>query len=85
MQTEQKNGQHGLEEGQFWKVEHGHVYIVESGKRFVRYQMLRQPGAKAPAVQLIGIEALLNYLRQTEAHLVGGNIRPGAASVALAA
>ena len=72
MQIEEKNGLHRLEAGQLWKIEHGYIYIVELGKRLIHYKMLRQPNQKAVTTRMIGIEALLNYLRQNEAQLVGG-------------
>ncbi len=68
MATHDENGP--LEQGQLWKIEHGYVYIVEPGQRFIRYKLFRQPTTRRPATQIIGIEALLNYLRQTEAQLV---------------
>ena len=61
---------HRLEEGQLWKLEHGYVYIVELGRRLIHYRLLRQPNQKAAITQIIGIEALLNYLLQSEAVLV---------------
>jgi hypothetical protein len=72
MQIEEKNRLHGLEAGQLWKIEHGYIYIVELGKRLIHYKMLREPNQKAVTTRMIGIEALLNYLRQNEAQLVGG-------------
>ena len=62
-----------LKEGQLWKLEHGYVWIVESGERLIRYKMLRQPSARVAITQLIRVEALLNYLTQTEAQLVSGD------------
>ena len=70
MQIEEQKHLHPLEEGQLWKIEHGYVYIVELGKRLIHYKMLRQPNQRAAVTQMIGIEALLNYLRQSEAKLV---------------
>lgn len=58
-----------LEAGQLWKIEHGYIYIVELGKRLIHYKMLRNPNQKA-VTRMIGIEALLNYLSQSEAELV---------------
>ena len=58
-----------LEAGQLWKIEHGYVYIVELGKRLIGYKMLREPNQRA-VTRMIGIEALLNYLSQSEAELV---------------
>ncbi|MGH7971223.1 MAG: hypothetical protein ACREIC_21090 [Limisphaerales bacterium] len=72
MQTEQNNGMRMLEAGQLWKVEQGYVYIVELGKRLIHYKMLRNPGQVAALTRLIGIEALLRYLAQSEAELVSG-------------
>ena len=71
MQIEEKK-LHGLEAGQLWKIEHGYLQIVELGKRHIHYRMLRKPNQRAAVTRLIGIEALLNYLRQSEAQLVGG-------------
>lgn len=70
MQTELKNSVRTLEAGQLWKVEQGYVYIVELGKRLIQYKMLRTPGQMAALTRLIGIEALLRYLAQSEAELV---------------
>jgi hypothetical protein len=69
MQAEEKSGLH-LEAGQLWKLEHGYVQIEELGKRLIHYKMLRQPDQRATLTKLIGIEALLNYLSQSEAVLV---------------
>ena len=70
MQVKEKNRLHRLEAGQLWKLEHGYVCIVELGKRLIHYKMLRQPNQSAVLTQMIGLEALLNYLRQNEAELV---------------
>jgi hypothetical protein len=59
-----------LKEGQLWKVEHGYVYIVELGIRFIRYQLRRDSQATAAATQMIGILPLVNFLRYTQASLV---------------
>jgi hypothetical protein len=73
MQTEQTNCVHTLEPGQLWKMEHGYVYIVEQVKQHIHYKMLRQPDQPAALTRMIGIEALLRYLRQSEAELVRGD------------
>ena len=71
MQLEQTTAQRrGLEPGQLWKIEHGYVYIVDLGKRLIHYKILRHPNQRAAMTRLIGIEALVNYLRQSEAVLV---------------
>ena len=70
MQLEETNRLHRLEAGQLWKLDHGYVYIVELGKRLIHYRMLRQPDQRAAVTRMIGIESLLNYLRQSEAELV---------------
>ena len=70
MQVEEKNRLHRLEAGQLWKLEHGYIYIVELGKRLIHYKLLRHPSQRAVLTQMIGIEALLNYLSQNEAALV---------------
>ena len=71
MEVEQQDRLRHLEAGQLWKLEHGYLYIVELGKRLIHYRMLRHPGQRAALTRMIGIEALLNYLRQSEAELVG--------------
>jgi hypothetical protein len=71
MQTEVRNCSRPLEPGQLWRLEHGYVYIVELGKRLIHYKMLRNPNQRAVVTQLIGIEALLRFLNQSEAILVG--------------
>ena len=70
MQIEERNRLRRLEAGQLWKLEHGFLYIVELGERLIHYKMLRNPNQRAALTQLIGIEALLNYLRHNEAELV---------------
>ncbi len=60
-----------LAKGQLWKVEHGYVHIVELGRRLIHYRILRQPEQRVAITKMIGTEALLNYLRQSEAELVG--------------
>lgn len=69
MQVEEKNRLHELEAGQLWEVEHGYLHIVERGKRLIHYKMLRKPNQRAAVTHMIGIEALLNYLRQSDARL----------------
>lgn len=69
MQTDYENKMRKLEAGQLWKLEQGYVYIVELGKRLVHYKMLRSPEQRAALTRLIGIEALLRYLAQSEAEL----------------
>lgn len=60
----------GLEPGQFWKVDDGYVHIVELGQDLIRYRILRQPQQHTAHTKSIGLEALLNYLQQSEAQLV---------------
>ena len=71
MQIEETTHLRRLEARQLWKLEHGYIYIVEQGRRLIHYKLLRQPNQKAAATRLIGIEAMLSYLRQSEAQLVG--------------
>lgn len=69
MQLDAPNRMHRLEAGQLWKLEHGYLYIAELGKRLIHYKMLRQPNQIA-VTRMIGIEALLNYLNQSDAELL---------------
>ena len=71
MQTADMDSLHHLRPGQLWKIEHGYVYIVELGKRLIHYKILRQPQMRAAVTQMIRIEALLNFLRQSDAQLIG--------------
>ena len=70
MHIEEQKRPQGLEKGQLWKIEHGYVYIAELGKRLIHYKMLRQLNQKAVPTSLIGIDALIIFLRQSEAELV---------------
>jgi hypothetical protein len=70
MQIREQTSRRGLESGQLWKIEHGYLYIVELGKRLIHYQMRRQPHQAAATTRLIGLEALVNFLRHSEAELV---------------
>jgi hypothetical protein len=60
----------GLEAGQLWRIESGYVHIVELGQELIRYQIVRQPQQRAAPTRSIGLEALLNYLQQSDAELV---------------
>ena len=70
MQVGESSLLRGLQAGQLWKIEHGYIYIVELGKRLIQYKMLRYPNQRAVLTRLIGVEAFLNYLSQSEAQLV---------------
>ena len=59
-----------LRNGQMWKLEHGYLYIVELGSRLIQYKILRQPDPRTSVTRLIGLEALVNYLRHSEAQLI---------------
>ncbi len=61
---------HGLKPGQLWQADGAYVQIVELGKRLIHYKMLKHPNQKAVLTRMIGIEALLAYLKNTEATLV---------------
>jgi hypothetical protein len=63
-----------LAQGQLWKVEHGYVQIVDLGRGLVHYRILRQPEQRAAITKIITIEALLNYLRQSEVELVNSPV-----------
>lgn len=70
MQNEKSGIVAELEAGQLWRLEHGYVYIVELGKRLIHYKMLRHPDQRAAVTRIIGIEALLRYLDNSEATLM---------------
>lgn len=71
MQIEEKDRLQDLEVGQLWKLEHGYLYIAELGRRLVHYKILKHPDQSAALTRLIGIDALLTYLKHNEAELVG--------------
>jgi hypothetical protein len=70
MRTQAKDKVEKLEAGQLWRIEHGYLYIVELGKRLIHYKMLKQPHQKAVVTRMIGIQALVTYLKHNEAELV---------------
>ena len=70
MQTQESNRLAPLQSGQLWKIEHGHLYIVELGNWVVHYKIFRQPDQTTAATNLMRLEALVNYLRHNEAELV---------------
>ena len=73
MQTEEKDRLQDLEVGQLWKLEHGYLYIAELGRRLVHYKMLKHPDQRAAFTRMIGVDALLKYLKHSEAELVATN------------
>jgi hypothetical protein len=71
MNAEETKTSHPLESGQLWKLEHGYLHIVELGKRLIHYKLLRQPDQRAAITRLIRVEALLAFLSQNGAEMVG--------------
>lgn len=71
MQTTIQAKATGLEKGQLWKLDHTYIQILELGKRLIQYRILKQPQQKGVLTRMIGVEALLAYLRANEAVLVG--------------
>lgn len=69
MQTQEQDRLQ-LEAGQLYKLEHGYLRVVELGHRLIHYKLLSQPDQQAGLTRFIALEALLNYLRQSEAVLV---------------
>ncbi len=53
-----------------WKVEHGYLYIVELGNHVIHYKMLKQPDQQGAVTRMMRLEALVNYLRLSEAELM---------------
>ena len=70
MKTEPMGQAQRLEAGQIWKLEDGYIYIVEMGERVIQYKLLRQPNQRMAVTRMIGIEALANYLKYSDAELV---------------
>jgi hypothetical protein len=69
MDIEAKKPGHPLEKGQMWKLEHGYLHVVDVGKRFAHYKILRQPNQRAVTTRLIGIGELVAYLAHNEAEV----------------
>jgi len=72
MHSEAMNRLQKLEQGQLWKIEHGYVYIAELGQPLIHYKMLRTPDQTAAMTRVIGIDALVAFLKHSEAELVTG-------------
>jgi hypothetical protein len=69
MEGEQEQRPHPLKSGQTWKLEHGYLHVVESGKRLVHYRIQRHVNQPA-TTRLIGVVELLLFLKHNEAELV---------------
>ena len=59
-----------LAQGQLWKADGSYIQIVERGKRLIHYKMMKQPAQKAVMTRMVGIEALVTYLRKNGATLI---------------
>lgn len=70
MKTDMREQPRRLEPGQLWKIEHGYVHIIQLGKPLVHYRILRQPEQPVAITRMIGLEALLNFLQQSDAELL---------------
>jgi hypothetical protein len=70
MHTQERKRLEPLQNGQLWKIEHGYLYIVELGSRLIQYKMLREVNQRAAVTRLMRLEALVNFLRHSEAELV---------------
>ena len=70
MQAEAIECKDRLAAGQLWRVDQRYVFIVELGKRLIHYKMLQHPKQRAVVTRMIGVEALLRYLKESEAELV---------------
>jgi hypothetical protein len=86
MKLENVKGPEQLEKGQVWKTEHGYLYIEQLGHRVSHYKLMRHPEQKVVSTRLITIEALGNFLRTSDAHLLNGPAEsPGRTAVTPAA
>jgi hypothetical protein len=70
MHADEQNRLQKLAAGQLWRVEPGYLYIVERGDRIIRYKMVTAPSSRAAITQMVRIEAMLNFLKQSEAELI---------------
>jgi hypothetical protein len=76
MQMEERACISGLERGQVWKIEHDYVHIVELSNHHIHYVIVREHNQQPKATRLIGFDALLNYLHQSQAELVDREVLP---------
>jgi hypothetical protein len=72
MQSETMDRLQSLEKGQLWKLDHGYLYIAELGTPHIHYKMLRTPQQTVAMTRMIGIEALVAFLKHSSAELVAG-------------
>ena len=61
-----------LAKGQVWKTDAADIEILGLGKRRIHYRVTSQLGCRRVSAQIIGIEAMANYLRTNAAKLVRG-------------
>ncbi len=58
-----------LAKGQVWKTGAADIEIVALGKRRIHYRVAPQFGPQRVSAQISGIEAMVSYLKATDARL----------------
>jgi len=69
MKTDRKKTSPALAKGQLWRMEKGHIRIVELGKMLVHYKMLRDL-RQMRRTQISRIDNMIAYLKTNGAQLV---------------
>jgi hypothetical protein len=59
-----------LAKGQIWTTGVADIEIMALGKRLIHYKITKQFRPKGVSVQISGIQAMANYLKDCEARLV---------------
>ena len=70
MKLKKKSPTKELKKGQVWKLENGHIQIVELGKRLTHYKLLTSLNQQGAPVRLSGIQAVQDYLAAHGARLI---------------
>jgi hypothetical protein len=69
MKTNGKKSTPALAKGQLWRMEQGHIRIVDIGKMLVHYKMLRELH-QMRRTQISRIDTMVGYLKTNRAQLV---------------
>jgi hypothetical protein len=69
MKTNGKKSTPALAKGQLWRTEKGHIKIVDLGKMFVHYKMLKEL-RQMRRTQMSRIDTMEGYLKTNRAQLV---------------
>jgi hypothetical protein len=59
-----------LAKGQLWKLKHAYIYVVDLGKRMIRFKLMTSPKARFERTLTGEADTLWGYLKQRHAELV---------------